>query len=544
MVVLVVDTDAFLEAGECSRSVASNLRGAVSRAGSGLSGSGQMAGSDENGLRWAGSYDAACGSLLASVTQWLDAVSHLARRLTATGCYYEITEWANAGVTDIQVELPPATAPASCPYIPSAAGGARRFPNAGNPAFEWVVEQIANLVGDVWPDGDTTKLDHASTVWHRLADDLDHAGASLTRTTDALHGITTPEIPTIHDDIQRLRSYATRLASACRTLGTACTDLSGQITYVHLQTEITIGITVAAIAVTVAAGAGLTPLTFGISDVAAAGGVAAEVGGAVATITGFITELASSISVGVGMIAESAAALLPISTELATTIGVTLGDLTATTVLWGTAGATENIAVTAITQPDTDLLTAAETGFITWGTGGALGTATSGALGTTLKLGSTPRLAPPADLAAIESEKLSSPEFLQKWSRGPGEFGPDWIWPPDDGFDGIRVPNTLTPGTRIDRITATKPDGEPADGSYASPEGNTFPSRSLPPDRALPPFVTVTYEVVKPLPPEVLEGKVAPWFDRPGGGFQYQFPEGITKYVDDGYLRVIGKRSQ
>jgi len=55
-----------------------------------------------------------------------------------------------------------------------------------------------------------------------------------------------------------------------------------------------------------------------------------------------------------------------------------------------------------------------------------------------------------------------------------------------------------------------------------------------------PPFATVTYRVLKPLPTEVLEGKAAPWFDQPGGAIQYDFPGGIGGYVDAGYLEVIG----
>ncbi|MDP9026969.1 MAG: hypothetical protein M3N46_05350, partial [Actinomycetota bacterium] len=373
MVSLLVDTTSFLEAGTKARSVAHAVERALSRAASGVAGSSRMAGSDPNGRRWADSYDRACGQIFSCTAQLQDAASTLSRKLAVTGYYYELTELANAGLTDVALELPAPITVTSCPYIPSAAGGERTFPSTV-PGFEWVAEQIANLVGEMWPDGDTGKLDHASTVWRQLADDLDDAATDLTAVGHALIGVDTPELSRVQDQIDQVRTFARKLATACRSLGKACNDLSGKINHVHVQTGITIGITVTAIGVTVAAGLGLTVVTFGISDAAAVGGVAAEVGGAVATITGFIAELASTISVGVGLIAESAAGLVGISADLAATIGVTVGDISASAVLWGAAGATENVIVTGVTQPGEDLLSAAEEGFIGGALGGAAGT--------------------------------------------------------------------------------------------------------------------------------------------------------------------------
>jgi len=372
MVSLLVDTASFLDAGARARSVALTVEHALSRAASGFAGSGRMAGSDPHGLTWAAGYDDAGKQLLGYAAQLQDAASTLARNLDATGGYYELAELANAGVTDVAVELPAPIAKAVRPHLPSAAGGERKFPMA-NPVDEWIVEQIANLVGDMWPDGDTGKLDHASTVWHRLADDLDDAASGLTKATHALDDVDTPELPSIHDTIHQIHSFAKKLATACRSVGKACNDLSGQIAHVHVQTGITIGITVTAIGVTVAAGLGLTVVTFGVSDAAAAGGVAAEIGGAVATITGFIADLASTISVGVGLIAESAAGLVGISADLAATIGVTVGDVTASAVLWGVAGAGEDVVITSITQPGSSLVDAAEDGFVGGFIGGGIG---------------------------------------------------------------------------------------------------------------------------------------------------------------------------
>lgn len=371
MVSLLVDTEAFVDAGAQAAQVARSVDRALSRLESGLGRLSHMAGSDPNGLKWAGAYDQAAGKLVQYGAQLRDATSTLARNLTATGYYYEVAEVTSSGGTTT-MSLPAPILEATCPYIPSAAGGARVFPNP-NPALEWIAEQISNLIGDMWPDGDTGKLDEASRVWHAFADELDDIASSLKSASEPLAGIDTPEMPRVHSAIEQVRSFAKKLASSARDLGSACNTLSGKIAYVHTQTEITLGITIAAIAATVAAALGLTVFTFGISDAAGVAGVAGETAGAVATITGFISELAATVSSAVGGIVGSAAGLLGVSAETATVLGATAGDITATGVLWGYAGAAENTIVTGVTEPGSDLSGAANEGFISWGIGGALG---------------------------------------------------------------------------------------------------------------------------------------------------------------------------
>ncbi len=463
MVSLLVDTTSFLDAGAHARSAALAVERAMSRAVSGLSGSSRMAGSDPNGHKWAASYDEACGQLVGYVAQLQDAASTLSRKLAVTGYYYELTELANAGLTDVAIEMPAPITAASRPHLPSAAGGDRKFPMA-NPVDEWIVEQIANLVGDMWPDGDTGKLDHASTVWHHLADDLDDAAMSLTKVSHALVGVDTPELPRAQDEIDSVRKFAKKLATACRSVGKACNDLSGQIAHVHVQTGITIGITVTAIAVTAAAGLGLTVVTFGVSDVAAAGGVAAEVGGAVATITGFIAELASTISVGVGLIAESAAGLVGVSADMAATIGVTVGDISASAVLWGAAGATEDVIATAVTEPDGDLISAAEDGFISGAIGGAIG---QGVVKVVQVIGSSGR-SPSSSPARTQSARASAMTCARaSWRRRRG---------------AVRIRQRTSPRSTSPSISPSSrtaaPDSSPRSSSTSMASANPTAQRS------------------------------------------------------------------
>lgn len=91
-------------------------------------------------------------------------------------------------------------------------------------------------------------------------------------------------------------------------------------------------------------------------------------------------------------------------------------------------------------------------------------------------------------------------------------------WPPNDGFvSGTQKVETLQPGTGLDRY------GNPA-GSFLAPESDSFPSRALAPHSEQAPYYV--YEVIDDF--EVTLGKIAPWFDQPGGGTQ------IIKYKSNG----------
>ncbi|WP_077735472.1 glycohydrolase toxin TNT-related protein [Bacillus sonorensis] len=90
-------------------------------------------------------------------------------------------------------------------------------------------------------------------------------------------------------------------------------------------------------------------------------------------------------------------------------------------------------------------------------------------------------------------------------------------WPPNNGFEGEPVKMQLKEGMLIDRY------GGPG-GSFFSPEGIPYEQRALAlhSDEA----DYYVYRVVEDF--EVTGGKIAPWFDRPGGGTQF------IKYHDNG----------
>jgi len=101
-------------------------------------------------------------------------------------------------------------------------------------------------------------------------------------------------------------------------------------------------------------------------------------------------------------------------------------------------------------------------------------------------------------------------------------------WPANNGFEGTPTAKTLKDGTVVDRY-----GGET--GKFVSPKGTPYANRSLPPGADTRPYNA--YEVVKPI--DVQSGKIAPWFDQPGGGIQYQFTQSIDDLIQSGYLRRL-----
>ncbi|KUM52366.1 hemagglutinin repeat-containing protein [Rheinheimera sp. EpRS3] len=100
------------------------------------------------------------------------------------------------------------------------------------------------------------------------------------------------------------------------------------------------------------------------------------------------------------------------------------------------------------------------------------------------------------------------------------------IWPPNRGFDGYSAPATLIPGVKVDRY------GGPQ-GTFVAPDGTPFPLRALPNSSETKPLNI--YEVVLPI--QVDAGNAAPWFNRPGGGVQFELPKTVQELIDSGHLK-------
>ncbi|MBO1512691.1 T7SS effector LXG polymorphic toxin [Metabacillus bambusae] len=92
-------------------------------------------------------------------------------------------------------------------------------------------------------------------------------------------------------------------------------------------------------------------------------------------------------------------------------------------------------------------------------------------------------------------------------------------WPPNNGFEGKPIKIEIERGTVIDRY------GAPS-GTFVSPAGIPYEQRALALHSDEAPYHK--YEILEPFGVE--SGKIAPWFDRPGGGTQYY--TGNIKVID------------
>ena len=101
-------------------------------------------------------------------------------------------------------------------------------------------------------------------------------------------------------------------------------------------------------------------------------------------------------------------------------------------------------------------------------------------------------------------------------------------FPDRDGFAGRARTAWLRPGTVLDRF------GHPG-GSFLAPADASYMGRSIPYDRLKMPYYR--YEVVRPL--RVRSGRIAPWFDQPGGGIQYKTERRVGELVASGHLRAM-----
>jgi RHS repeat-associated protein len=140
------------------------------------------------------------------------------------------------------------------------------------------------------------------------------------------------------------------------------------------------------------------------------------------------------------------------------------------------------------------------------------------------------------NLDDVVPEKGPGPPVKQdakgRWHDAKGRFT-KFRYPPERGFEYVDKIK-LKPGTRIDRYGGYFDDsGNFIDeGTFASPEGVSFPERALPPNNASKPYSV--YEVVKPF--KVQAGPAKPWFGQPGKGMQYELPKSIQELIEEGYM--------
>lgn len=452
-----------------------------------------MAGSDTGGAAWAAQYDPAAKQLVQLGCTMGDALANMANLLNGSLANHEGANHAAMIYPGMPAQASGDTDPDHgteslyAPDPPSAAGGTGDVPGW----WHWIASHVEGLL---WPDADTGRLRSAGDAWIAAGTTIADQQYAVDAANSGLYAITSAEMDDVHAACTEISGYLADIGAACQTLGKACHDYARHVDDKHQEVEDelasfiewTIGIEVA--------GGLLAVVTAGISEAAAQAAEAAEVANAATKVIRILNELIELARTVTTAIETAIRAVLELPLKLAKFVNAKLVKA---------------------------LETAGE------------------ALPKTIDGVRVPRFGPASKLFGDFTPfgEMSEKEFYEKyWDPAARDGKGGWDYPPEEGFslgpDGkpILEPNTLHPGDTIDRF------GEPR-GRYASPDGTPYEQRAVPPDSAAQPYHQ--YRVEKPLPSDVTEGEIAPWFEQPGGGVQYKFDKPIQWYVDHGYLEVV-----
>lgn len=128
---------------------------------------------------------------------------------------------------------------------------------------------------------------------------------------------------------------------------------------------------------------------------------------------------------------------------------------------------------------------------------------------------------PPNEEVYLKNKKVfDNPKYYNQTTGEP-------IWPGQngdpniDGFLNGKYEDTkLRPGEQIDRYGGNN-------GTFFGDEGTSIPERAMAPNSDFSKYNK--YVVAREMP--VRKGKIAPWFDQPGGGIQYQIDPGFVETI-------------
>ncbi len=468
---------------------------AVTKLSGTLGDSGAMAGHDTGGQAWAEQYDRAAGPLLQTGCQVGEAMAQMANLLNASLSNHEGADYSSrvygpqlGGGTPEDPDPDHWSETLSAPDPPSAYGGTGDEPGW----WHWIAGHVAGLL---WPDADTGQLRVAADAWKTAGQQVSLCSVHVESARGQISLQSSKEIPHAVAVCGKVSRNMTDLSTAYTQVGQACADYAQQVDEHHQQVEDelvsfvewTVGIEVG--------GAVVGLLTAGIGEAAAQALEAAKVAeaaGKVITILNRLIEVARLAALRIGEVVARLGELTESLKSLLSAKVVTALEKVA-------PGLAEDLRFMR-TVPE-------------WAKGGKV-----------------PVSGPGSEIYAGGVERyggLTRKEFLEKY------WNPEtrsWRYPPEDGFAGEAMPNSLTRGDVIDRLG-------PDSGEFAAPSGAGYGERAIPPSSIGRDYHE--YEVVKPLPESVTEGKVAPWFEQPGGGVQYKFDHPISWYVKNGYLKEV-----
>jgi hypothetical protein len=461
---------------------------------SALADGGGMAGTDTGGAEFAAQYDQAAATLVQAGCDLGDAMANAANLLNASLANHEaadhgaLVQGPPDGYAGDSGDTNPDhwTSSLSAAAPPSAAGGI-----GGEPGWwHWIASHVEGLL---WPDADTGRLRSVGSAWVDAGAQLRGFTANCEVAAALIEAQRSPEVPDAVATCRDLGGHVTELADAFTQIGNACTEYADQVDAHHQEIEDELKSFIEWTIAIEAGGAILGALTLGIGEGAAQAAEAGEVANAASKVVRILRDLIELARLGAARIGQVVTRATEVGAKIKRIISARVVKALETTGL-------------RLRRVDLEELPA-------WANPGEIPSEGAG-----------------ADIyRGLESPYggLSRQEFYDKYWDAETQ---GWRYPPNDGFEGPAVANDLRPGQVIDRLGG---DG----GRYASPSGESYGSRGLPPSNIGRDYHQ--YEVVKPLPDSVTQGRIAPWFEQPGGGTQYFFDHPIKWYVEHGYLQEI-----
>lgn len=441
-----------------------------------LNGFGGMAGTDPGGESFAEAYDEMAAAALQGFYDTGASARGMDRGLmSCAGTHAQAN--ANAGyitydaaavyVLRSPVEEATVVAP------PSAFGGRPDTMVEGlDSAAVWIWDQILNLVGTLFPDGDPEKLRQAGSSWQTILGDLQSLSTSVSAADSPLAGIESGEMASIQTKVADFSDGLRRFIADEDGIGRIddiCGEYADTIEETQRESRQMMVQLVIEIVASMAVGGLLSVVTFGASAVVAGGTIAARIamiGARIAALVQRCVAAAMRLSSKLRAIVTALRAagqnfprLTRASIEI---VSGTTGALAAETVdpnpnfFAAFAGGFGGSGVTAaMTAP----FGRAGQRFLTQ----ALANGTGGVAGTALDLGVRGEEITPTALA------LSAGLGVAMSARFPSRRGPN-ATNVDGG--GIRTPNAEAPaGTGSDPTAAGGDGGGPVQTSYDGPAG-------------------------------------------------------------------------
>lgn len=461
-----------------------------------LGSSGQMAGSDQSGRKFAQSYDKTANgdkSLLAGIALMGNACGKMAELLDASSINHSNVDTAIGVCTPTN----PSGNPKNLDSIPVVSTGSA-FGGPGEPS-NW--EKLKEFIqGEIFPDGDPGKLEQAGSAWTRAATDLRNQQRAVGSAIAHIANERSAEVQPAEDQAGMIKQHLGGIADSCDAVAKLCNGFASHVR----ETRDKIGDEVTELScellASAAIGLALTLVTAGLSDV-----LATAAGVAKATQTGArIATIIRGLALAAERIVRPAMYVLDPVSAAASDLGALMGSRAAMFSMEMSRGSVRaaELAQALNKLPKwahDELKRAVDPDF----------------LRTSMQQAGIPRDVIDDAIANNPYRNLTPDQIVDRyWDPTRGPEG-SWAYPPNEGFSGTpHVSNGIPAGTHLDRI-----GGE--SGEFLGREGDSYGARALSPGNA---NKYHTYVATgQPLNPkwEVRDGTIAPAFGQPGGGHQW-----------------------